>query len=148
MSTSAYIVVKFAEKGKLHGARVHWDGDPAHTGHILQEHYTKEWKLRELMRQGWMSSIRPYIGKQHHSIHDYDEASSKGWSTFWQRDMGRTAEGGSQQFDDLGEALMYANVEADVLFFYYFDFTTHREWRYVDIYHQIKDFPTTSPHGR
>lgn len=63
----------------------HWDGYPAYNGRILQEHYTNDEKIAELLSLGDLSSLDKDIGEQH-SFDDRPE----GACTFYGRDRGET----------------------------------------------------------
>ena len=43
----------------------HWDGYLAHNGHILQNHYSNPFILRDLIDLGGLSSLRATIGTKH-----------------------------------------------------------------------------------
>jgi hypothetical protein len=64
MGTRSSISIRNAD-GSYTGIYCHWDGYLSHNGRILQEHYTNEAKIRQLMELGSISSLGAEIGEQH-----------------------------------------------------------------------------------
>jgi hypothetical protein len=104
MATRSAIGVMHGDNCKM--VYCHWDGYLEHNGEILQKHYDSP-KANHLVALGNLSSLRPNIGEQHpfskFEINDkspnvdalialYEEAESKGWSTFYGRDRGQEDE--------------------------------------------------------
>jgi hypothetical protein len=104
MATRSAIGVMHGDNCKM--VYCHWDGYLEHNGEILQKHYDSP-KANHLVTLGNLSSLRPNIGEQHpfskFEINDkspnvdalialYEEAESKGWSTFYGRDRGQEDE--------------------------------------------------------
>jgi hypothetical protein len=53
------------EDGTVTGIYVHWDGYLSNNGRILQEFYTTEAQVRELIALGDLSSLGANIGERH-----------------------------------------------------------------------------------
>ena len=96
MGTRSTIALEFAD-GTVEVVYCHWDGYLEHNGKILQEHYSDPFKLRDLIDQGYISSLRKEIGTKHpFSPHGseqdelaYHEAVDLGGATtFYARDRG------------------------------------------------------------
>jgi hypothetical protein len=64
MATRSSISIRNPD-GSYTGVYCHWDGYLSHNGRILEENYTTEEKIRELMALGSISSLREEIGEQH-----------------------------------------------------------------------------------
>lgn len=64
MATRSTIAIRNAN-GTVTGIYGHWDGYLSHNGQILQDHYTTEAKIRELLSNGHVSSLGPEIGEKH-----------------------------------------------------------------------------------
>ena len=81
MSTRSTIAI--FENGTINGVYCHFDGYFSGVGATLNEHYTNEEKVRELISQGGISTLEASIG-QEHSFNDRPE----GQTTFYHRDRG------------------------------------------------------------
>ena len=64
MATRSTIALEFAD-GTVEQVYCHWDGYLAHNGHILQNHYSNPFILRDLIDLGGLSSLRRDIGEKH-----------------------------------------------------------------------------------
>ena len=64
MGTRSTIALEYAD-GTVEQVYCHWDGYLAHNGHILQNHYSNPFILRDLIDLGDISSLRPTIGTKH-----------------------------------------------------------------------------------
>ena len=64
MGTRSTIGIQNAD-GTVTGIYCHWDGFLSHNGRILQDHYTTEAQVRELIALGDLSSLGARIGEQH-----------------------------------------------------------------------------------
>lgn len=82
MGTRSQIGIQNAD-GTVTGIYCHWDGYPSYNGRVLQDHYTDEAKIRELMAIGDISSLGEEIGEKH----DFDKAP-KGQCNSYSRDRG------------------------------------------------------------
>jgi hypothetical protein len=69
MGTRSTIAIQ-NEDGSVTGIYCHWDGYLSNNGRILQENYTDEESVRELIALGDLSSLGETIG----SAHDFDNA--------------------------------------------------------------------------
>ena len=69
MATRSTIAIQ-NEDGSVTGIYCHWDGYLSNNGRILQENYTDEESVRELIALGDLSSLGETIG----SAHDFDNA--------------------------------------------------------------------------
>jgi hypothetical protein len=94
MGTRSTIALEFAD-GTVEQVYCHWDGYLAHNGHILQNHYSNPFILRDLIDLGDISSLRPQIGTKHAFSHFDTEMDQKEYSekygemtTFYGRDRG------------------------------------------------------------
>lgn len=94
MGTRSTIALEFAD-GTVQQVYCHWDGYLAHNGKILFENYSDPFKLRDLIDQGYISSLGREIGEKHpfspHGAGDqaaYDAAMKAGATTFYARDRG------------------------------------------------------------
>ena len=84
MGTRSTIAIENAD-GTVTGIYCHWDGYTAHNGRILQDHYTTEDAVRELIALGDLSSLGESIG----SKHDFNNAPD-GECNAYGRDRGET----------------------------------------------------------
>jgi hypothetical protein len=84
MGTRSTIAIQ-NEDGTVTGIYVHWDGYLSHNGRILQENYTDEAKVRELIALGDLSSLGAEIGTKH----NFDRAPD-GECNAYGRDRGET----------------------------------------------------------
>jgi hypothetical protein len=96
MGTRSTIALEFAD-GTVEQVYCHWDGYLAHNGHILQNHYSNPFILRDLIDLGDISSLKPTIGTKHAFSHFDTEMDQKEYSekygemtTFYGRDRGET----------------------------------------------------------
>jgi hypothetical protein len=91
--------------GSVTAVYCHWDGYPEHNGKILNENYTTEEKVRELIGFGSISSLGIIIGEKHpfskfelkndapdfnELMAMYEQSEREGWTTFYGRDRGET----------------------------------------------------------
>lgn len=118
MGTRSNIAIQ-NEDGTVDMVYCHWDGYPENNGVILQNHYTTEDAVRELLSFGDMSSLGTEVGEQH----DFD-SSPDGWTTFYGRDRGETGVGLST----------YANLEEaqSDMEEYLYVFGTDGTWQFSD----------------
>ena len=94
MATRSTIALEFAD-GTVQAVYCHWDGYLAHNGHILQNHYSNPFILRDLIDLGDISSLRPQIGTKHdfshydsgYTLDEYNELYGE-MTTFYARDRG------------------------------------------------------------
>lgn len=77
------------------GIYCHWDGYLEHNGRILNQHYSTEEQVRELIALGNLSQLGEQIGDKHpFSRHEvkpdevYEEEKYMGWCTAYERDRG------------------------------------------------------------
>jgi hypothetical protein len=63
MGTRSTIAIQNAD-GTVTGIYCHWDGYLSNNGRILQDHYTDEAKVRELIALGDLSSLDAEIGSK------------------------------------------------------------------------------------
>ena len=83
MATRSSISIR-NEDGTYTGIYAHWDGYLSNNGRILEQHYTNEEKIRQLMALGSLSSLRPEIGERQ----DFNQPTSKDWCLAYGRDRG------------------------------------------------------------
>ena len=76
MGTRSSIAIENAD-GTVTGIYVHWDGYLSHNGRILQENYTTEAAVRELIALGDLSSLNknpnPPVGAEHTFVNSYPD---------------------------------------------------------------------------
>lgn len=94
MGTRSTIALEFAD-GSVQQVYCHWDGYLDHNGSILLEHYTDPFKVRDLIDNGDLSSLRPEIGVKHPFDYEWArrdeyEAAYGNMTTFYARDRGET----------------------------------------------------------
>jgi len=89
MATRATISVLDPTTGRYLTIYSHWDGYPAHLGHMLTRHYNTHEKALELVRMGNASSIYPNLGERHRFDIDQNKVSEHDKvCTFYGRDRG------------------------------------------------------------
>jgi hypothetical protein len=94
MGTRSTIALEFAD-GTVQQVYAHWDGYLSGNGKILLEHYSDPFKLRDLIDQGYISSLGKEIGVEHgfsvhetlHTIEEYDKLYGD-MTSFYARDRG------------------------------------------------------------
>jgi len=86
MGTRSTIAIQ-NEDGTVTGIYCHWDGYLSHNGAILQENYTDEAKVRELIALGDLSSLGEKIGDK---VDFNDYGSHKGQCVAYGRDRGES----------------------------------------------------------
>ena len=126
MGTRSTIALEYAD-GTVHQVYCHWDGYLAHNGHILQNHYSNPFILRDLIDLGDISSLGKIIGTKHPFspfVSDTDEfkalpqdeqdrikeqirkahdtAQEAGHTTFYGRDRGET-DCGARKYNSVAE---------------------------------------------
>ena len=126
MATRSTIALEFAD-GTVQQVYCHWDGYLAHNGHILQNHYSNPFILRDLIDLGDVSSLGKIIGTKHPFspfVSDtdefkalpqdeqdrikeqirkaYDTAQEAGHTTFYGRDREETRVG-AKKFKDYAD---------------------------------------------
>jgi hypothetical protein len=98
MATRGTIALEFAD-GTIGMVYSHWDNYLEGTGKILQEHYMDPFKVRQLIDEGSVSSLRPDIGTVHlfdnpfrwdSPQHEAFKATYGNMTTFYGRDRGDT----------------------------------------------------------
>jgi hypothetical protein len=82
MGTRSTIAIQ-NEDGTVTGIYCHWDGYTSHNGRILQENYTDEASVRELIALGDLSSLGETVGTKT----DFNNAA-KGQCVAYGRDRG------------------------------------------------------------
>ena len=71
MSTRSEIGILNSD-GTIESVYCHWDGYPEYNGVILSEYYTKEEIVRELIRNGDLSSLHESIDPDKGMEHSFD----------------------------------------------------------------------------
>jgi hypothetical protein len=94
MGTRSTIALEFAD-GTVGQVYCHWDGYLEHNGKILFENYSDPFKLRDLIDQGDISSLKPEIGTKHPFSQFETDLTYTGFAdlydnmtTFYGRDLG------------------------------------------------------------
>lgn len=109
MGTRSTIAIQ-NEDGTVTGIYCHWDGYLSHNGRILQENYTTEAAVRELIALGDLSSLGETVGSKV-DFNDYD--SHNGQCVAYGRDRGeknvdaRTCSSWDQLISDFGQEYDY-----------------------------------------
>ena len=85
MSTRSNIGI-LNEDGTVDYIYCHFDGYPEHNGKILNEHYTTEEKVRELIGLGDLSILAPELGEKQ----DFNGPRNKNWCLVYGRDRGES----------------------------------------------------------
>lgn len=107
MGTRSTIALEYAD-GTVEQVYCHWDGYLAHNGHILQNHYSNPFVLRDLIDLGDISSLGKIIGTKHDFSRldtpmpaaEYDRLYGH-MTTFYGRDRGETCP--AKQFKDYAD---------------------------------------------
>ncbi len=86
MSTRSHIGIK-NQDGSITSIYCHSDGYPDYVGAVLQEHYTTEAKVRELLALGDLSSLGERVAPEPGEAHSFD-APAKGVTVAYGRDRG------------------------------------------------------------
>jgi hypothetical protein len=118
--------------GSVTAVYCHWDGYPEYNGKILNENYTTEEKVRELIELGTISSLGRQIGEKHPFSKFEDDkgehplvgaakearialAEQEGWTTFYGRDRGET-DSVANTFNNVAEFVEEFGEEYNYLF--------------------------------
>jgi hypothetical protein len=110
MGTRSTIAIQ-NEDGTVTGIYCHWDGYLSCNGRILQENYTDEAKVRELIALGDLSSLGETVGTKH----DFDRAPD-GECNAYGRDRGeknveaKTCASWAALLEDFGQEYDYLFV--------------------------------------
>ena len=102
MGTRSAIGYKTAE-GKVRAKYSHYDGYPAYTGKMLQEHYQAARKIAQMVELGDQSFLEAEIFPT--GAHSFD-APEEGVTIFYGRDRGETNVD-AQEFDTVQEFVDY-----------------------------------------
>src|SRR6056300_1043951 len=130
MGTRSAIGYKTPE-GKVRAKYSHYDGYPAYTGKMLEEHYTQARKIAQMVELGDQSFLEAEIfPKGEHSFNNTEE----GVTIFYGRDRGETNVD-AQEFDTVAEFVdYYAGAGCE-----YFYLHTANGWVVHDRYGVGKD---------
>ena len=109
MGTSSTIAIENAD-GTVTGIYCHWDGYLSNNGAILQENYTTEEQVRELIALGDLSSLGETVGTKH----DFDNAPRNECNAYG-RDRGEK-DVGPASYDTYANFLDVIGKEFDYLF--------------------------------
>ena len=120
-----------ATEGKVRAKYSHYDGYPAYTGAMLQEHYQEARKIAQMVELGDQSFIAPNVfPKGEHSFNKPEEDVI----VFYGRDRGESNVD-AQEFDTVAEFVdYYASAGAE-----YFYLHTANGWVVHDRYGVGKD---------
>ena len=115
MGTRSTIAIQ-NEDGTVTGIYCHWDGYLSHNGRILQEFYTTEAQVRELLALGDLSSLGANIGERH-DFNAADTATTLAETvcTAYGRDRGET-DVEARVFNSHADLIENAGQEYDYLF--------------------------------
>ena len=109
MGTRSTIAIQNAN-GTVTGIYCHWDGYVEHNGKILNENYTTEAQVRELIALGDLSSLGETVGAKT----DFNNAA-KGQCVAYGRDRGETGVD-AVTFDSHADLIEQMGQEYDYLF--------------------------------
>ena len=107
MATRGTIALEFAD-GTVRMVYSHWDNHPSHNGKILTEHYMDPFKVRQLIDEGNISSLRAEVGVQHPFDNPHrwgtdeyraHEVEYGNMTTFYSRDRGDQNDGARHFID-------------------------------------------------
>lgn len=117
------------DNGRITGKYSHYDGYPAYTGKMLEQHYKDDRRVFEMIQLGDQSFIAPnYIPKGEHSFNSPEEDCI----VFYGRDRGETGVE-PKSFDTIAEFVeWYAGAGCE--YFYIWD---GKDWIYND--HEAQD---------
>ena len=115
MGTRSTIAIQNAD-GTVTGIYCHWDGYLSHNGRILNEFYTDEAQVRELLALGDLSSLGANIGEQH-DFNAADTATTLAETrcTAYGRDRGER-DVDARVFNSYADLIENAGQEYDYLF--------------------------------
>jgi len=102
MGTRSAIGYKTPE-GKVRAKYSHYDGYPAYTGKMLEEHYTQARKIAQMVELGDQSFLEAEIFPK--GAHSFD-APEEGVTIFYGRDRGETRVD-AQEFETVQEFVDY-----------------------------------------
>ena len=114
MGTRSTIAIQNAN-GTVTGIYCHWDGYTAHNGRILQDCYTTEASVRELISFGDMSSLGESIHPDPEMEHTFNR-SQNGVCVYYGRDRGeknveaKTCANWTALLEDFGQEYDYLFV--------------------------------------
>lgn len=115
MGTRSTIAIQNAD-GTVTGIYCHWDGYTAHNGRILQDYYTTEEAVRELIALGDLSSLGANIGEKHDFNNaPYADTIAETVCTAYGRDRGETGIEAAT-YDSHDELMEKMGQEYDYLF--------------------------------
>ena len=86
-------------EGRIRGKYSHYDGYPAYTGKMLQEHYQQARKIAQMVELGDQSFLDAEIFPK--GAHSFD-SPEQGVTVFYGRDRGET-EVDTQEFDNIAD---------------------------------------------
>ena len=109
MGTRSTIAIQNGN-GTVTGIYCHWDGYLSHNGRILEENYTTEAQVRELLALGDLSSLGETIGEQQDFNNPVD-----GQCNAYGRDRGETGIE-AKTFESHAELIEQIGQEYDYLF--------------------------------
>jgi len=121
MGTRSTIAIQ-NEDGTVTGIYCHWDGYLSNNGRILEENYTTEESVRELIALGDLSSLGETVGTKH----DFD-AAPDGECNAYGRDRGekdvdaQTCASWAALLEDFGQEYDYLFVPGEGWRVRYFD---------------------------
>lgn len=115
MGTRSTIAIQNAD-GTVTGIYCHWDGYLSYNGRILQEFYTTEAQVRELLALGDLSSLGANIGEQHDfNAPDNATVLAETFCTAYGRDRGELYVE-ARVFNSHADLIENAGQEYDYLF--------------------------------
>ena len=116
-------------QGKIRAKYSHYDGYPAYTGAMLQEHYTQARKIAQMVELGDQSFLEKEIfPKGAHSF----ESPEQGCTIFYGRDRGES-DVDAREFDNFADFVEHYDA-CGCEYFYVWD---GRNWIYND--HNARD---------
>lgn len=122
MSTHATIAIRNVD-GSVESVYCHFDGYTSYVGTCLLEHYNSEDRVRELLKEGHMSSLGIRIDPV--GLHSYDDQEN-GTCVFYGRDRGEEDQE-AWRYPSYEEHLIFNNEH----FNYLYDLTAEKPGWYV-----------------
>lgn len=101
------------QDGRIRGKYSHYDGYPAYTGKMLQEHYQQARKIAQMVELGDQSSLDAEIFPR--GAHSFD-SPEQGVTVFYGRDRGEEGVD-TQEFDNIADFVdHYENVGCEYFY--------------------------------
>ena len=145
------MIGRYNEDGTVTAVYCHWDGYVDHNGKILDEHYTTDEKVQNLIGLGDLSGLGAELGEKHpfslHSLkkEERDEweakLKDKSWCTFYHRDRDEALN--CYQFEDVSDYMENGFDVAGACYLYLWDgeawFVTSKSDTYKNMWDDVRE---------